>query len=93
MILGRATLENAANWKNVYIQEGREEGREEGRKEGIGEILRILLEERFGTIPESVNSFIASSDSEALTSLFCFANKAPSVQAITDHIRGVQALA
>ncbi len=92
-------LENAANWKNEYIQEGRTEGRKEGRTEGrkegeaigCGRMLQILLEDRFGTIPDSVSSFIASSDSEALTSLFRFANKAPSMQAITDHISGAQA--
>ena len=104
MIFGRDALKNAANWKNVYIQEGREEGREEGRKEGrkegreegrtegIGETLRILLEDRFGTIPEAVKSFIAASDSDSLTSLFRFANKAHSMQAITDRINGKLAL-
>ncbi len=76
-------LENAANWKNEYIQEG--------EAKGCGRMLQILLEDRFGTIPDSVSSFIASSDSEALTSLFRFANKAPSMQAITDHISGAQA--
>ncbi len=84
-------LENAANWKNEYIQEGRTEGRKEGEAIGCGRMLQILLEDRFGTIPDSVSSFIASSDSEALTSLFRFANKAPSMQAITDHISGAQA--
>ncbi len=84
-------LENAANWKNEYIQEGRTEGRKEGEAIGCGRILQILLEDRFGTIPDSVSSFIASSDSEALTSLFRFANKAPSMQAITDHISRAQA--
>ena len=67
MIFGRAALENAANWKNEYIQEG--------RTEGIGESLRILLEERFGAIPEAINSFITSSDSDSLMSFFHFANK------------------
>ncbi len=81
-------FENAANWKNVCIQEGRKEG--EAR--GCGRMLRILLEDRFGAIPESVNAFIASSDSESLTSLFRYALKAPSMQAIIDRINGVQAL-
>lgn len=67
MIFGRAALENAANWKNEYIQED--------RTEGIGESLRILLEERFGAIPEAINSFITSSDSDSLMSFFHFANK------------------
>ncbi len=89
-------FENAANWKNEYIQQGRNEVREESIKEGeaigCGRILRIWLEDRFGAIPESVNAFIASSDSESLTSLFRYALKAPSMQAIIDRIKGVQAL-
>ncbi|MDO4840969.1 MAG: hypothetical protein Q3990_09905 [Desulfovibrionaceae bacterium] len=81
-------LENVAKWKDVYIQEGEERG----EAIACGRLLQILLEDRFGTIPEVVNSFIVSSDSESLTSLFRFASKAPSMQAITDHIKGMQAL-
>ena len=39
MIFGRAALENAANWKNVYIQEGRKEGREQDIEEGEKRVL------------------------------------------------------
>ena len=87
-------FDNAAKWKDIYIQEGEERGERRGEKigEAIGcrRMLLILLEDRFGTIPESVNSFIASSDAEPLYSLGLFANKAPSMQAITDHIKGMQ---
>ena len=83
MIFGRAALENAANWKNVYIQEGRKEGREQdieegekrGEKKGMAKILLAMLEERFGAIPDTINSFIVSSDSDSLMSFFHFANK------------------
>ncbi len=84
MLLGRATLENATNWKNEYIQEG--------RAEGMGQLLRTLLEKRFGTLPQSLTSYIEnSSDSEALMSFAIFANQAKSMQAITDRINGLQA--
>ncbi len=80
-------FDNAAKWKDAYIQEG------EKRGEAIGcrRMLLILLEDRFGTIPEPVNSFIASSDAEALYSFGLFAHKAPSMQAITDYIQEEQA--
>ena len=71
MIFGRAALENAANWKNVYIQEGEERG----EKRGIESALRAIIEDRFGAIPDTINSFIVSSDSDSLMSFFHFANK------------------
>ena len=104
MLFGRDALENAANWKNVYIQEGEKRGEERGEKRGekrgeergekrgIGSALRALIEDRFGTIPENINSFIASSDSDSLMSLLLFVNKAKSMQAITDRINGKLAL-
>ena len=100
MIFGRDALKNAANWKNVYIQEGEKRGEERGEKRGeergekrgIGSALRALIEDRFGTIPENINSFIASSDSDSLMSLLLFVNKATSLQAITDRINGKLAL-
>ncbi len=82
MIFGKAALESAANWKNVYIQEGREEGREEG----VGEALRILLKDRLGTIPDSVISYIEEADFVSLTALLHFAIRAESLQAITAYI-------
>lgn len=89
-------LESLNNWMKLCIQKGEKIGREEGKQRGeviaCRRMLRILLIHRFGTIPESVNFFIASSDSEQLTSLFHFALKAPSVQAITDRVEDGQAL-
>ncbi len=86
MRLGTA---NAANWKNDYIREGWEKG----LKKGIGKCLRVMLEGRFGTLPESVNSFIASSDSDSLLALLRFAVTATSLQAITEHIKEISVLA
>ena len=83
MILGKHTIENAANWKNEYIQEG------EAR--GGGRILRIMLQNRFGTLPETVVAYIESSDADALASFAAYAGQAQSMQAITDHIKGAQA--
>lgn len=80
-------LKHVANRKNVYIQEGEKIG----EVIGCRRMLLILLEDRFGTIPEPVNSFIASSDAETLYSFGLFANKAPSMQAITDYIHEAQA--
>lgn len=88
--------ENIPRWKNENIQDGRAQGlvlgTAIGRAQGIRQILHILLEDRFGTLPRIVASYIASSDAEALTSFAVFANRAPSVQAVTDHIYMVRAL-
>ncbi len=80
-------FDNAANWKNVYIQESEERGEAIGR----GTMLQLLLEDRFGTLPEVVTAYIKSSDPDSLTSFAVFAHKAPSMQAITDHINEAQA--
>lgn len=87
MILAKHTIENAANWKNEYIQEGEKIG--EAR--GGGRILRIMLQNRFGTLPETVVAYIESSDADALASFAAYAGQAQSMQAITDHIKGAQA--
>ncbi|WP_165073189.1 Rpn family recombination-promoting nuclease/putative transposase, partial [Desulfovibrio sp. ZJ200] len=88
--------ERAAQWKDEYIQqgvmigkaEGRAEGRAEGKAEGIGLALRDLLEARFGTLPQSVTSYIASSsDSNALRKLTLSAYHAESLQAFIDQIK------
>ncbi len=88
-------LENAAEWKYQYIDEGRAlgiiQGIAQGREQGIKQILQILLEARLGTLPEAVASYIENSDPNTLISFAVFANKAPSMQAITDHINGAQA--
>jgi flagellar biosynthesis/type III secretory pathway protein FliH len=42
-------------------KEGHQEGRKEGRKEGEGKALLLLLERRFGVLPESVTARVAQS--------------------------------
>ena len=46
-------------------REGREEGRQEGRQEGLIEasqkMLRLMLEQRFGTLPQWVDARLADS--------------------------------
>ena len=88
-------FDNAAKWKDVYIQEGEERGERRGEKKGEavgrGGMLQLLLEDRFGTLPDAVTAYIKSSDPDTLTSFAVFANKAPSMQAITDRINGSQA--
>lgn len=77
-------------WKNGHIQDGREQGiavgTAIGRAQGIRQILLLLLEDRFGTLPRVVTSYIDSSDAEALISFAVFANNAPSVQVVTNRI-------
>ena len=84
--------ERAAQWKDEYIRQGvmigKAEGKAEGRAEGIGLALRDLLEARFGTLPQSVTSYIASSsDSNALRKLTLSAYHAESLQAFIDQIK------
>ncbi len=91
--------ENLAQWKKQYtdqvrqkvLQEAREKAREGARQEaiaeGIGLALRDLLEYRFGSIPDSVTSYIdTSSDSDALRKFALFAAQAESLQAVIDRI-------
>ena len=97
MIFGRDALKNAANWKNVYIQEGEKRGEERGEKrgekKGMAKLLLAMLEERFGTLPKSLTSYIESaSDLDVLMSFALFAGQAESMQAITDRINGKLAL-
>ena len=76
--------ERAAQWKNEYIRQGVMIG----KAEGIGLALRDLLEARFGTLPQSVTSYIASaSDSNALRKLTLSAYHAESLQAFIDQIK------
>ena len=67
------------------------EGKAEGKAEGIGLALRDLLEARFGTLPQSVTSYIAnSSDSNALRKLTLSAYHAESLQAFIDQQKAAQ---
>ena len=71
--------ENIDQWKEQYRKEGRDLGRRLA--------LRELLEDRFGSLPDSVTSYIEnSSDSGALRKLVLFASQAQSLQAVIDHI-------
>ena len=87
--------ERAAQWKDEYIRQGVVIGKAEGKAEGIsigetrgfGLALQDLLEARFGTLPQSVTSYIASSsDANALRKLTLFAYRAESLQAVVDRI-------
>lgn len=76
--------ERAAQWKNEYIRQGVMVG----KAEGIGLTLRDLLEARFGTLPQSVISYIASSsDSNALRKLTLSAYRAESLQSFIAQIK------
>ncbi len=81
-------MENAPNWKYQYINQGIEEGIDVGMAKGVGLALRDLLENRFGSLPDSVTYYIDnSSDSNALRKCILFASQAPSLQAVIDHIK------
>ena len=76
--------ERAAQWKDEYIRQGVMIG----KAEGIGLALRDLLEARFGTLPQSVTSYIAnSSDSNALRKVTLSAYHAESLQAFIDQLK------
>lgn len=80
--------ERAAQWKDEYIQQGMLIGEARGKAEGIGLALRDILEARFGTLPQSVASYIASSsDSNALRKLTLSAYHAESLQSFMDQIK------
>ena len=71
--------ENMDQWKEQYRKEGRDLGRRLA--------LRELLEDRFGSLPDSVTSYIEnSSDSGTIRKLVLFASQAQSLQAVIDQI-------
>ena len=79
--------EGKAEGRSEGRAEGRAEGKAEGKAEGFGLALQDLLEARFGTLPQSVTSYIASSsDANALRKLTLFAYRAESLQAFVDRI-------
>ena len=88
--------ERAAQWKDDYIRqgvvigraEGMAEGRAEGKAEGLGLALQDLLEARFGLLPPSVTSCIASSsDATALRKLTLAAYHAETLQDFMDQMQ------
>ncbi len=83
--------ENLAQWKKQYTDQVRQkvlqEAREEARQEAFRLALRSLLEARFGSLPDSVSSFIDNySDSDALKKCILYAPRAESLQAVIDRI-------
>lgn len=80
--------ERAAQWKDDYIKQGVVIGEARGEVKGIGLALRDLLEARFGTLPQSVTSYIASSsDSNALRKLTLSAYRAESLEAFVAQLK------
>ena len=81
-------VEGRAEGKAEGRAEGWAEGKAEGKAEGFGLALQDLLEARFGTLPQSVTSYLAnSSDANALRKLTLFAYRAESLQAVVDRIK------
>ena len=81
--------ERAAQWKDDYIRqgvlmglaEGRMEGLAEGEAKGFGLALRDFLEIRFGALPPSVTSSLATlSDADTLRGLTLSAYRAESLE-------------
>ncbi len=96
--VGAMLAENIDQWKDQYIAQGINLGMAKGRKEGIAEgmakgmgmALRDLLENRFGSLPDSVISCIENSaDSDALRKCLLFASQAASLQAVIDQINNM----
>ena len=96
--------ERAAQWKDDYIRqgvlmglaEGRMEGLAEGRMEGLAEgeakgfglALRDFLEIRFGALPPSVTSSLATlSDADTLRGLTLSAYRAESLEAFLEQLK------
>ena len=80
--------ERAAQWKDEYIKQGVVIGEARGEAKGIGLALRDLLEARFGSLPQSVTSYIAgSSDSNALRKLTLSAYRAESLETFIEQLK------
>ena len=81
--------ERAAQWKDDYIRQGvlmgLAEGEARGKAEGVGLALRDFLEIRFGALPPSVISSLATlSDADTLRGLTLSAYRAPSLEAFME---------
>ena len=77
--------ERAAQWKDDYIRQGvlmgLAEGEARGKAEGVGLALRDFLEIRFGALPPSVTSSLATlSDADTLRGLTLSAYRAESLE-------------
>ena len=81
--------ERAAQWKDDYIRQGvlmgLAEGEARGKAEGVGLALRDFLEIRFGALPPSVTSSLATlSDADTLRGLTLSAYRAESLEAFLE---------
>ncbi len=80
--------ENLAQWKKQYTDQVRQKVLQEARQEAFRLALRSLLEARFGSLPDSVSSFIDNySDSDALKKCILYAPRAESLQAVIDQFK------
>ncbi len=53
-MLAERVQEWKREWKKEAIREGRREGRREGKHEGTANMLRQLLEHKFGSLEERI---------------------------------------
>jgi predicted transposase YdaD len=78
--------ENVTEWTRQWKREGFEEGLEKGLEKGLEQLRRALLremEERFGSVPESVREKVAALDSfEEIARLIARAATASSLAAM-----------
>jgi predicted transposase YdaD len=65
-VIGPAIRKGLQQGLEQGLKEGRQEGRKEGLKEGSQNILRRLLERRFGPLPESVGKRLVESSAAEL---------------------------
>ncbi len=87
--------ENLTEWKEQCIKQGYAEGYAKGYAEGYamgciegaGLTLMYWLEGRFGSLPDSVTSYIKNfADLDGLIEFALFASHAESLQAVIDQI-------
>ena len=55
-------LESMREWPKEWVEKGREEGLEIGLAKGARTVLRDLLSQKFGELPESVSEQIRRAD-------------------------------
>jgi predicted transposase YdaD len=60
-----ATMEIISSWR----KEGRQEGRQEGRHQGKEELLTLLIQQRFSTLPPTITAKLDNLTSEQLNEL------------------------
>lgn len=55
-VMGTLLEERMNEWEQNWLRQGLERGREQGRREGEAQLLRRLLEQRFGDLPKWVDA-------------------------------------